>query len=92
MNRRQFLQSISALAGSFSVATAYGTVRGLSQLKQQIQVQNMSNVAFSKLALEATPQIINIFLYGAPSELAGNLSNITDIMANSQNAYPNEAS
>ena len=90
MNRRQFLQSMSALAGSFSIATAYGRVQGISQLKQQIQAQNPLNVEFSSLALDATPQIINIFLYGAPSELAGNLSNITDIMANSQNAYPNE--
>jgi hypothetical protein len=34
------------------------------------------------------PQIINIFLYGGPSELAGNLTNIVDINANSQNSYP----
>jgi len=34
------------------------------------------------------PQYINIFLYGGPSELAGNLSNIEDINVNSQNAYP----
>jgi hypothetical protein len=29
-----------------------------------------------------------IFLYGGPSELAGNLSNIEDIAVNSQNSYP----
>lgn len=34
------------------------------------------------------PQVINIFLYGGPSELAGNLTNIDDINANSQNKYP----
>ena len=33
------------------------------------------------------PQIINIFLYGGPSELAGNLTNIVDIHNNSQNPY-----
>ena len=34
------------------------------------------------------PQVISIFLYGGPSELAGNLTNIADINANSQNSYP----
>lgn len=34
------------------------------------------------------PKVINIFLYGGPSELAGNLSNIRDISLNSQNVYP----
>ena len=33
------------------------------------------------------PQVINIFLYGGPSELAGNLTNIVDINNNSQNLY-----
>ncbi len=34
------------------------------------------------------PTIIHVFLYGGPSELAGNLSNISEIAANSQNPYP----
>ncbi len=34
------------------------------------------------------PTIIHVFLYGGPSELAGNLSNISEINANSQNPYP----
>ena len=33
------------------------------------------------------PQVINIFLYGGPSELSGNLTNIADINASSQNSY-----
>lgn len=33
------------------------------------------------------PQVINIYLYGGPSELSGNLTNITDIDTNSQNSY-----
>lgn len=36
------------------------------------------------------PQVINIFLYGGASELAGNLSNIDEIAALSQNQYPAE--
>ena len=34
------------------------------------------------------PKVINIFLYGGPSELAGNLSNIQTINQYSQNSYP----
>lgn len=40
------------------------------------------------VAPNTLPTIIHIFLYGGPSELAGNLSNIEDINANSQNHYP----
>ncbi len=36
------------------------------------------------------PQVIHIFLYGGPSELAGNLTNIGEINANSQNPYPTQ--
>lgn len=35
----------------------------------------------------AFPQVINIFLYGGPSELAGNLTNIQEIETTSQNSY-----
>jgi hypothetical protein len=37
---------------------------------------------------ERIPQVIHIFLYGGPSELAGNLTNIAEISANSENSYP----
>ena len=39
-------------------------------------------------APDTLPTFIHVFLYGGPSELAGNLSNIADIRANSENAYP----
>ncbi|HEX5055253.1 MAG TPA: hypothetical protein VFX02_02025 [Gammaproteobacteria bacterium] len=35
----------------------------------------------------AFPQVINIFLYGGPSELAGNLTNIQELNATSENSY-----
>jgi len=34
------------------------------------------------------PQVINVFLYGGPSELAGNLTNLERIDETSQNPYP----
>ncbi len=48
--------------------------------------------AYNELTFAAPavlPQVINVFLYGGASELAGNLTNIVDIDANSQNPYPN---
>jgi hypothetical protein len=39
--------------------------------------------------LQRLPQIINVFLYGGPSELSGNLSIIDNIAANSQSSYAN---
>jgi hypothetical protein len=38
-------------------------------------------------AVNAFPQVINIFLYGGPSELAGNLTNIVELNTTSQNSY-----
>lgn len=38
-------------------------------------------------ATNAFPQVINIFLYGGPSELAGNLTNIQEIETTSQTSY-----
>jgi len=52
----------------------------------QAKTPEYSQLQFAAPAV--VPQVINIFLYGGPSELAGNLSNINDIDANSQNPYP----
>lgn len=38
-------------------------------------------------ASNAFPQVINVFLYGGPSELAGNLTNIQELNNTSENAY-----
>ena len=46
------------------------------------------NYAGAQIAAPAImPQVINIYLYGGPSELSGNLTNIIDIDNNSQNSY-----
>ncbi len=46
---------------------------------------NYSSVTVQTPAL--MPQVINIFMYGGASELAGNLSNMLDINTNSMNDY-----
>ena len=43
--------------------------------------------AATVVAPPVMPQVINIFLYGGPSELSGNLTNIQEIEDNSQNSY-----
>ncbi len=75
MNRRMFLKSASALG--------LGTmIRPLSAMS------NLQDVNY--VVPQILPQVINIFLYGGPSELAGNLLNINTINARSENNYPEE--
>ena len=54
--------------------------------KQQVQAALPDTLQYTAPAM--IPQIIHIFLYGGPSELAGNLTNIAEIAANSENPYP----
>lgn len=78
MTRRQFLKA----AG----------IGGLSLMappllwKNEVQAALPDTLNYSAPAV--IPQVIHIFLYGGPSELAGNLTNIDEIAANSQNPYP----
>ena len=78
ISRRQFLKT----AGMFGLAMA-----GPSFVwKPAASAYLIDNINYSRPLV--MPQIIHIFLYGGPSELAGNLTNIADIAANSQNPYP----
>ncbi len=78
ISRRQFLKT----AGLFGLAMA-----GPSFVwKPTAKAYLIDNINYSPPAV--MPQIIHVFLYGGPSELAGNLTNIEDIAANSQNPYP----
>jgi hypothetical protein len=78
ITRRQFLKTTGILGLSLALPPAI--------LKQDAIAAPLSNIDYAEPAV--IPQIINVFLYGGPSELAGNLTNIEDIMANSQNRYP----
>jgi len=94
MNRRNLLKSLGILGGSMVLPQ-------LLSGQSIIKAANAANISQRSLInARATilgeieysipsvmPQVINIFLYGGPSELAGNLTNIEDINANSQNAY-----
>ncbi|GAA6134239.1 hypothetical protein NBRC116188_10280 [Oceaniserpentilla sp. 4NH20-0058] len=77
MKRRDFLKMTSALPVGLSMS-------GLAQ-KAYAASPIYSNVSVTAPAV--MPQVINIFMYGGASELAGNLSNIADINMHSQNDY-----
>jgi hypothetical protein len=83
MNRREFLTKSSLLGIG---ATAPGLF-GLSGMVGQAQAMPaLQQVDYQMPAV--LPQVINVFLYGGPSELAGNLTNIHRINQQSQNPYP----
>ncbi len=82
MNRRNFLKSVAALGGS---ALLPSSLNPLAMYKTASAAVNYANA--NVVAPTVMPQVINIFLYGGPSELSGNLTNIQDIEVNSQNSY-----
>jgi len=94
MKRRSFVKSLGLMGSSVLVPSMMGG-KGLIQSAYANDVPNHrliaaradigNNINFTMPAV--LPQVINIFLYGGPSELAGNLTNIADIEANSQNSY-----
>ncbi|MGD8963354.1 MAG: DUF1501 domain-containing protein [Desulfobacterales bacterium] len=78
MTRRQFLK----------VAGIGGLSLTMPPMVWKNEVQAALPDTLNYVAPAMMPQIIHIFLYGGPSELAGNLTNIAEIAANSQNPYP----
>lgn len=76
MKRRKFIKSMAALGLSGS-ALSY-----IKNVNASGIIQDANFITPTRL-----PQIINVFLYGGASELAGNMTNIADINANSQNPY-----
>ena len=83
MKRRTFIKStMGAGAAAFLPSL---TMQSLLNPAYAVPAYNELNFA----APAVMPQVINVFLYGGASELAGNLTNIVDIDANSQNPYPN---
>lgn len=80
MNRRSFLK-LAAMSGLTAIMPPLFLNRNAwAALPDTIVYE----------APDVLPTIINIFLYGGPSELAGNLTNFTEINANSQNPYPSD--
>ena len=82
MNKRSFLKTLAAAGGAAFMPSSLNL---LSMYKAANAAVDYS--AANVVAPSVMPQVINIFLYGGPSELSGNLTNIVDIEANSENSY-----
>ncbi len=78
ITRRQFLKSVGFTGLALSLPLPFA--------KQELHAALLDNIDYKKPS--TIPKIIHVFLYGGPSELAGNLTNIAEIDANSQNFYP----
>lgn len=95
MNRRAFLQALTALGASSVVSRALASdyaitsePTGFRETQDRVEARavQLDQVRYVRPAI--LPKVINVFLYGGPSELAGNLTNIAEINFNSQNPYP----
>lgn len=83
MNRREFLRRTSMLGIGATAPALFGVPGFINQASAMPVLEG----AEFRLP-DVMPQVINIFLYGGPSELAGNLTNMDLINRNSQNPYP----
>ena len=86
MKRRSFIKSLGAVGASALLPSTLPTAFNMSTMYKA------ANAAIDYAGAQITPpaimpQVINVFLYGGPSELSGNLTNIVDINNNSQNPY-----
>ena len=86
MKRRSFIKSMGAVGASALLPSSWPTAFNMSTMYRA--ANSAVNYAGVQIAAPSVmPQVINIFLYGGPSELSGNLTNINDINASSQNSY-----
>ena len=91
MERRKFLKHLGVLGGACTAASMFGGRSLISPSMAALNTGNANNIVLNEVNYvrpAVLPQVIHVFLYGGPSELAGNLTNIEDINANSQNPYP----
>lgn len=86
MNRRCFLKWFGLLGAS--VVLPYELVYPETQAARNLKAAILGEIGYVRPT--ALPKVITIFLYGGPSELAGNLTNIAEINANSQKKYPDD--
>ncbi|MDH5516595.1 MAG: hypothetical protein OEY36_02090 [Gammaproteobacteria bacterium] len=82
MIRREFLKALGALGVTTIAPDIFSdsSFIGSAHASPAISAATVS-------VPTVTPQVINIFLYGGASELAGNLTNISDLNRESQSKY-----
>ena len=88
MNRRDLLKALGVMGASLTVPQMMG--RNAGAAVSQRELRNARAIVAGEINFvkpTSLPTVINIFLYGGPSELAGNLTNIDRINFDSQNKY-----
>ena len=90
MKRRSLLKALSvmgttgwAMGPNGVIAPAYANVSKRKQLNARAQI--LDKIGYSKPS--TMPQVISIFMYGGPSELGANLTNMEELNAVSLNKY-----
>ena len=88
MNRRDLLKALGLMGASLTVPQMMGrnAMAGISQ-RDLINARAIVDAEIDWVQPATLPTVINIFMYGGPSELAGNLTNIDQINTDSQNKY-----
>lgn len=89
MKRRELLRSLSVMGGAAFLAPGIWSREAQAQMNARAMSTHRSKVLgeINYLRPAVLPQVISIFLYGGPSELGGNLTNMAEINAQSQNKY-----
>ena len=88
MNRRDLLKALGLMGASLTVPQMMG--RSAVAAVSQRELRNARAIIAGEINFvkpTSMPTVINIFMYGGPSELAGNLTNIGQINTDSQNKY-----
>lgn len=86
MKRREFMKAMGALGMTTVAPSLFSDKDFISSVQASPDIQN-AVVDLTTDPMKRTPQVINIFLYGGASELAGNLTNISDLNVHSQSKY-----
>jgi len=84
ISRRDFMRCMGLLTASAVLPWELASPQSIAA--KELRANLLGQVQYIKPAM--LPKVIFIFLYGGPSELAGNLTNIAEINAYSQNKYP----
>lgn len=88
MNRRDLLKALGLMGASLTVPQMMGRNAAAAVSKRDlINARAIVAGEIDFVRPMTMPTVINIFMYGGPSELAGNLTNIDRINTDSQNKY-----
>ena len=87
MKRREFIKAMGVLGLTTAAPSLFTEMSFIGNAQASPEFSGDFEPKIDNGVPVVTPQVINIFLYGGASELAGNLSNIVDINRESQSKY-----